>query len=274
MLAQDYYTTHSALTDPRQYAYLFNDLPDDLPGLCQCVRNIYRHYMSDSKIPRTRKREADARYMPNMLQIVVRHDSRPLTIERPKDKRFVGCCRDAALLLCAMLRHKGLPARTRVGFAAYIRPGVHVPGFYVDHVVTEYWDDARWKLADAEQDAALIRYNQLDFDVLDIPRHQFVVGGMAWQQCRAGHMHPNNFGDHPHDQFFRGWWAIRNRHLHDLATLSKTELLLWDTWTLMNLNDKPTPADEQILDRLAGLTQAGDEAFAELRGIWIALQSP
>jgi hypothetical protein len=268
MTPQEFYTTHSTLTDPKQYAYLFNDLPDDLQGLCAVVRGIYRHYMSDKKITKARKREADARTLPNILQIVLKHDKRPLTEERPKEKRFVGCCRDASLLLTSMLRHKGIPARNRVGFAAYICPGVKAPGFYVDHVVTEYWEGGRWKLADAEQDKVLIRYNEIDFDVLDIPRTQFVVAGMAWANCRARHADPYSFGDHPADNFFRGWWAIRNRLVHDLLSLNKMELLLWDSWGMMNYEHKPTPADEQLFDELAKLTQADDSAFDEMRAMY------
>ncbi len=40
MTPQEFYATHSAFSDPKQYAYLFNDLPDDLPSLCAVVRGI------------------------------------------------------------------------------------------------------------------------------------------------------------------------------------------------------------------------------------------
>lgn len=52
--------------------------------------------------------------------------------------RFVGCCRDFSLLFVAALRGRGVPARTRIGFAGYF-----APDFHHDHVVAELWDGHR-----------------------------------------------------------------------------------------------------------------------------------
>ena len=49
---------------------------------------------------------------------------------------MVGVCRHFTLLHVAMLRAQGVPARARCGFGAYFEKGK-----FVDHWVTEYWND-------------------------------------------------------------------------------------------------------------------------------------
>src|SRR5688572_2360553 len=211
MMPQDFYRKHSTQSDPHEYAYLFDALPDDLDSLCQAVRNVYVHYMSGRSFPDAHKPDVDIRYVDKILATIIARNDAPLMVERPPEQRFVGCCRDASLLLAAMLRHKGIPARLRAGFATYINIGVK--DFAVDHVITEVWDAAanRWKFVDAEQDDYLIKHNQIDFDVHDIPHDKFVVGGMAWQQMRNGTVAPETYGWDPNDAMSRGEWPIRNR---------------------------------------------------------------
>lgn len=266
MKPQEFYATQSRMSDPGQFAYLFDDLPADIDGLCRAVRGIYVHYMTED-FPSERKQEVDLRTVSAILERVIAHDDQPLTVKRPKEKRVVGCCRDAALLLCAMLRHRGIPARTRVGFATYIRAGGE--NFNVDHVVTEYWDakSARWKLVDAEQNEYLIEHNRIDFDVHDIPRDRFLVGGKAWQMCRSGAADPLDFGGERGD-FFSGLWAIRSRLIHDLATLNKVELLLWDIWSWMTYEFEPNEAEDRATDDMAALTQGGDEVFEKIQAMY------
>lgn len=78
-----------------------------------------------------------------MLGRLFETDDRPLTEERPPEKRLLGCCRDFTVLLVAVARHEGIPARARVGFAAYF-----IDGYNVDHEVAEVWDagEGRWRL--------------------------------------------------------------------------------------------------------------------------------
>jgi hypothetical protein len=61
----------------------------------------------------------------------------------------------------------------------------------------------------------------------------------------------------------RGWPYLQHNLVHDLAALTKTELLLWDAW---GLADQPASSgDLDVLDRLAELTSSPDPALAELR---------
>jgi transglutaminase-like putative cysteine protease len=47
---------------------------------------------------------------------------RPLGESRSLSERLVGCCRDFTVLFLTMARELGIPARARVGFAAYFIP--------------------------------------------------------------------------------------------------------------------------------------------------------
>ena len=68
---------------------------------------------------------------------------------RPLDRRLVGNCRRFSVLLVAMLRHQGVPARARCGFGAYF-----LPNHFEDHWVVEYWNQegGRWVFVDAQLD--------------------------------------------------------------------------------------------------------------------------
>jgi transglutaminase-like putative cysteine protease len=62
-------------------------------------------------------------------------------------KRVAGTCRHFAVLSCALLRHRGIAAHVRCGFATYFQPGQGL-----DHWITEYRDDSgtRWIRVDSE----------------------------------------------------------------------------------------------------------------------------
>ncbi len=228
-----YYTSQSFITDPGEYANLYTDLPHDIDGLCRVVQGLIIHYrggeMFNYAIPDERKIEIDTRYVPKMLARIQELDARPLTEERPPERRFVGCCRDFATLFCSMARYWGIPTRIRIGFAAYFDPA-----FNPDHEIAECWDadEQRWRLVDPEMSPLHVRENKIAFDVHDVPRNQFMVGGLVWQKYRSGQTDPNLYGVDP-DSDIKGAWFILDKLIQDLAAQNKKELLLWDGWGLM-----------------------------------------
>ena len=270
----DYYARQSPLTDPGRYAGLFAGLPHTIAGLCQVVQGLLIHYMGGERygfqIPQERLAEVNTRYMEQMLARIVELDGRPLAEPRPPEKRLVGCCRDTAALFCAMARHQGLPTRSRYGFAVYFTRWD--PDFNCSHVIAEVWDrgEKRWRLVDPELDDLAIRENAIRFDVHDVPREQFLVGGKAWQMCRAAGADPDKFGVSGFGNM-KGLPFVRGNLIQDLAALNKMELLNWDCWGIM-LKDLEAYTDEEwrLLDKVAVLTQAGNEAFAEMQAIYEA----
>ncbi len=263
-----YYTQQSRFTDPGAYADLYSDLPHDIDGLCRVVQGLIIHYrggsMFDYTIPKDRLPEIDTCYVDRMLRRITERDPRSLTEPRPPESRFVGCCRDFATLFCSMARYRGVPTRTRVGFAAYFDPH-----FYHDHEIVECWDAERqrWHLVDPEMSALHIKENEIAFDVHDVPRDQFIAGGPAWQWYRSGKIDPNLFGVDPADDV-KGAWFIATKLIQDLAAQNKQELLLWESWGLMLSDDMLNEENSALLDRAAALTESGSEAFAEMQSLY------
>jgi hypothetical protein len=168
-------------------------------------------------------------------------------------------------MLSAILREQGVPARSRCGFGAYFTPGK-----FEDHWVCEYWNaaQARWILVDAQLDAVQRKAFNIDFNPLDVPRDRFIIAGDAWQMCRAGRAEADRFGL-SHVPNLHGLWFIAGNVVRDFASLNQTESLPWDVWGLMEMRDDALTDDKKaLLDRVAALTLAGDEAFPEIRKLY------
>jgi len=170
---------------------------------------------------------------------------------RADTEKIVGNCRDFTLLLVAMARHHGIPARSRVGFADYL-----LAGWWLDHVVAEIWDGTRWRLVEPQfPDGYTDPVDGGPFDLLDVPRDRFLVGADAWTACRAGAADPAKFVVWPDNPvpFLRGLPYVRHNLVLDLAALNKQEMVLWDVWGSLNVDTEVAPADAARADELAAL---------------------
>ena len=86
-------------------------------------------------------------------------------------------------------------------------------------------------------------------------------------QCRTRGADPSNFGL-AHVQL-KGLWFIAGNVLRDLASLNRMEMLPWDVWGAMDMNDDALTGEKKaLIDRVAALTLAGDEAFGDVRAIY------
>jgi hypothetical protein len=262
----DYYAGPGLMTDPGEHADLFDGLPTNIPALCQVVQGLLLHVFWAERygvaLSEERQREVGIRRVSEMLARIQGMDDRALAVERVLDKKLVGNCRDFSVLLCAMLRARGVPARARCGFGAYFTPGM-----YEDHWVCEYWngDAGRWVMVDAQLDALQREVLEIPFDPCDVPRDQFLVGGKAWRMCRAGGADPEKFGIFD----MHGLWFIRGDLVRDLLALNKVEVLPWDGWGVIAKPDEElSPDDIALLDRVAELTFVDDPPFAEVRAIY------
>ncbi|HEX4787123.1 MAG TPA: transglutaminase-like domain-containing protein [Actinospica sp.] len=226
--AAEFYLTQSPTSDPGPFAELYRELPDSPAELARVVRGLMIHRLEgplfDHAVAEDRLHDdAETRYTDGILRLIMERNPAPLAEPRAFEDRFVGICRDFALLLCSFLRAKGVPARIRSGFADYFTND----GFHADHVVTEYWDEQRgWLFADAQ----LYAGHEVDFDPADVPRDRFLVAGRAWRQIRAGEAEPKSFGLLTPDIEMVGYWFVAGNIRLDLADLNKVETLLWDIW--------------------------------------------
>jgi hypothetical protein len=162
-----------------------------------------------------------------------------------------------------MARHKGIPARARVGFARYL-----IDGRLIDHEIAEVWDGSagRWRLVEPEiDDGHTDPADGASFDALDVPPDRFLTAPHAWQAARSGAIDPERFIDGPG----LGIWSwLRHNLVHDLAALNKTEMLLWEDWGVPDLRTPPGPGEMPVLDELATLTGQPSPPLAGLRSAY------
>jgi hypothetical protein len=262
----EYFTTPGLITSPGPHTTIFDPLPRDIPSLVRIIQGLMIHIFWAEKygvqLDTARKNEVQLRSVDRMLMRILELDPRPLAEAREPGKRLVGNCRDHSVLLTSILRHQGVPARARCGFGKYFEPNRHV-----DHWVVEYWNAAekRWVLVDAQLDELQCKALSIPFDPLDVPRDQFLVGGKAWQLCRAGQADPDTFGIFD----MKGLWFVRGDFIRDVASLNKVELLPWDGWGLMDKRDEElTPDDLAFLDEVAELTSGDVPEFEKVRDLY------
>ncbi|RJQ71963.1 transglutaminase domain-containing protein [Pseudonocardiaceae bacterium YIM PH 21723] len=226
-------------------------IPGDPVDICRPVGELVIMPTDAQRLnlPADRFDENQLRPAGLLVQRLLALDPAPLTAGREPGSRVVGTCRHFAVLSCALLRHRGIPARVRCGFATYFQPGLGL-----DHWITEYWDE-RWIRIDSEI---------LGKSVLPHPHDlrpgEFLTGGEAWAAYRRGEIDASRFGVDG-----TGNWGpseIRGNAVRDLAALNKVETLPWDEWGRMtDAYDGKTGADyDALLDELAEVCAADDPA--------------
>ena len=197
-----------------------------------------------------------------ILEQVVARDGRPLGAARVPAARLASNCRGFTVLMVAMLRAHGTPARARCGFGGYF-----TDGFFEDHWVCEYWDGGRWVLVDAQIDERQRELFSIGFDVTDVPRDRFLIAGDAWARCPPRRRGPRGVRAQSRSSEAGDWWIAGNL-MRDAAALDNTELLPWDCWGAMPREDEKIGEDlAALFDRLAALTRAPDEVPGELQAL-------
>lgn len=274
--ALSYYAQHSSLTDPGRYAYMFDLLAEeDVPGLARVVAGLIMHPSATElygEPPEPDNRGDGIRSVADTLEHLHGIDDAPLAVAREPRKRPRANCRNFAVLLVSMLRHREIPARKRVGFASYL-PG---PQNYI-HEIAEYWDEARgrWVMVDPQNDDATLdaqrayfesigQPERADFDTFDIQvGESFYTGGLVWRSCRARDADPEGFRVGPDG----GMLGIRISLLQDLDSLNKAELRSWDVWheLMAKSEEKLAAKEKEWLDQAAELMVCVDDRFGEMR---------
>jgi hypothetical protein len=260
-----FYTRPGVMTSGGRQASRFERLPRGVAALAAVAQGLVVHeHMAAAygvTLSEDDRSTVHVRPVEQLLERIVARDDRPLDVARAPAGRIAGNCRHFSVLMVAMLRAQGMPARVRCGFGAYFRKGR-----FEDHWVCEYWHDEeeRWRLVDAQIDAGQRAFFAIDFDLTDVPRDQFLVGGDAWVQYRTGIADPDRFGLSVVNE--AGDWWIAGNLMRDAAALRNLELLPWDCWGAMPGPEDPIDDDRaDLFDRLAELTQSPDANFSELQ---------
>jgi hypothetical protein len=260
-----FYTAPGRMTSAGSYAPLLEALPQDIAVLTAVAQGLLVHeHMAHGygvNLSEADRASVHIRPVQELLAQIVDRDGRPLDFAREPAARLPANCRHFTVLMTAMLRAHGTPARARCGFGGYF-----TPGRFEDHWVCEYWlaGEERWVLVDAQIDDRQRGWFRIDFDVTDLPAGRFLTGGQAWNRYRSGAADPGSFGLSLVNEA-GDWWIAANL-MRDAAALCNTEMLPWDCWGAMPKPDQPITSElAALFDRLAALTENPDAAHAELR---------
>jgi hypothetical protein len=279
-----FYASPAPMTDLAEHEDLLAGLPNEVDALCEVVQGVLIHpfltHLYDVEAsPQRHLEETQLRSADQMLAWLRAAHDRPLIEPRPPAERLLGNCRHHSTLLCALLRHRGVPARARCGFAGYF-----LAGHYEDHWVCEVWrpESEQWGLVDAQLDPVQREKLGISIDPQNATREEFVVGGQAWLRCCSGSADPATFGLSVIRE--SGLAFVCGNLVRDVAALNKLELLPWDVWGLLEhgLGEgnpfERTPeqffaavdaADRAALDEFAEWT-AGDVNFDRVRQAYAA----
>jgi hypothetical protein len=247
------------MTSAGRFAPLLAGLPSTVGGLAAVGHGLLIHEHITGpygvELSEARRQTVHLRRVEDLLGEVVSASDAPLSEARPPASRVAANCRHFTVLLVALLRARGVPARARCGFGMYFRAGLGE-----DHWVAEYRDgQGRWVLVDGQIDAVQRDLFGITFDVTDVPRDGFLVAADAWRRCRAGASDPDTFGLSFLNE--AGWWWIASNMVRDAAALSNVEVLPWDSWGVMPGPDDPVDMD--LFDALAAATIDPDTTVAQ-----------
>jgi Transglutaminase-like superfamily len=262
MEALEFYRKHDLFSDPGEYAGRYLELPTEMNALHAAINDLLIH---NWKVERDRPgwikahpQEVDVFTRPirKVLERVASLGLEPWNQSRPSDRRVVIDCRHFSLLLCSVLRERGIPARTRCGFATYLEE-TH----WMDHWVCEFWEDKqrRWVMEDA------------DLQLHSVPSNQFYTGIHAWEVSRKMPSMAWQFG-YSKEEHDRGAWVARANLVRDFAALNGFVSISGDSWELGDkTDDQLDSADFQLLDEIVRL---GDDnaTFEQRQALYAACQ--
>ena len=255
--AFDVYRTQSRWTDPGRFAAWLAEVSAEPDAVVGAVSGLLLHPFTAPLrglfVPEAALDDRKLRSVEGILARVLARDGGPATGPRSPETRAWCVCAGFARVATAVFRSHGVPARCRVGFAAYFNN----QGFFEDHWVCEYRDGDAWRLLDAQLDDDTRREGGLAFPATDVPRDQFLDASTAWTRMRAGAMDPAVLGLSVLG--LTGAWFVAGNLMLDAAALNKEELLPWEKWSIGRKLTRGTEVPEEWAARF-------DAVATQLRG--------
>ena len=277
----NFYKRTSLYTDLGLYKNFAINLPNDIKELCLLQRNQIIHpfnlcdekmrndansfYGDMTKISKTSLNYENDLFptAQSMIAELLRRNENYSKDRKIEDKIHV-CWREQAILLTSILKAKGFSARVRSGFTTYCNISNKEAG---DHWICEYYNDKekRWVLVDADM---YFDDDNIDFDLLDIPRNKFIFGAEAYLGLRKGKYSDNEiyYASSPKTI---GIKAALHGLFYDFHSLMNDEIIFLHLPKYILDKDLNLTEDElKELDDLATLMLEPDINFFKLREIW------
>ena len=257
----DFYRQYSSFTEPGEYEYLYENLPDSLPELCSLVRSQFVHPYAH--LPRVRNQFPKERWnetgkypsVKTILEGLVSYDSSGIIKERKIEDRLILGCRHNAILLASILKYRGIPARVRTGHVTYLRPG-----FHLSHTICEVWNesDRRWMLVDPST------------AMVDFSRDKFDFSNELWLKMQNGEIDSKQYG---FPGRYSGLVSIVGKVSPDLASLLGTEYPINQYAPMLDYafenDDQLTAEHIETLNKISKLMKTLDaENLSELQEIY------
>jgi hypothetical protein len=246
----DFYKQYSSFTDPGEYAYLYENLPDSLPELCILIKSQFIHPYTE--LPNYKEQISEERWdesvkyptVKSILKGLLTYDSRGLVIDRKPEDRLVLGCREYAILMASIIKYRGIPARVRYGHATYI-----IPGFHGSHTICELWNekDKRWMLVDP------------GMNMIDFSRDKFDFSNDAWLQMQKKEIDPDIYGNPGQ---YSGFVSILAKVNTDLASILGNEYPIYQYAPILDYafkNDNKLSAEQiEMLNKISELMNSLD----------------
>lgn len=277
---KNHYLQTGPFTYAGPYKEYFQSLPDDPRELGNLISHQIIHrvtlregnananadlrYGDMNEYPWYRSRCEDDMFLtaPAIAAELFRLDPWGFVPDRRVENKLVLTCRYVSVLVSAIYKAKGIPCRSRAGFAPYFQPGVSM-----DHWINQVWNEKenRWQTMDADgfYDEAAMGLNQYD-----MKEEQFDWAAQAWLDIRGGKTDGRQF--------------LYADGLGTCSLKAVIRYLFYDFHALMNHEisyvfqpcyvdgkfDSLTEKDFKELDELAKLLLSPDENFKALRNLW------
>lgn len=279
-----HYQQTGPYTYPGAYKDYFKTLPSDIKilghlvcsqvihpiTLLECKEEMFPLYGDLRTYPKYRMINEDDIFQTavSMTAELFRLNEEGFVLNRAVKEKIVVTCRYVSVLMCAILKSKDIPCRSRAGFFSYW-PDVKESS---DHWINEYWneDEGRWTAFDA--DGFYPFETLLGFSQYDIPKDKFAKAADVWLGIREGRLDGERYiYSDAHNT--RGLNAAVRQLFYDYHALMNHEVsyhclpsYIYNTSRFKQLSE----AELQIIDELAHYMLLPDENYSKLKELWLS----
>lgn len=195
-----------------------------------------------------------------MTAELFRLDGRGFVPGRRVEDKIIVSCRYVSVLMSAILKAKGVPCRSRSGFAPYFGEGRSD-----DHWINQYWSGEKngWVTFDAD---GFFDADVIGFDQYDMPESRFDWAADTWLKLR------NDPSDGERFVYAGGLTSLKaaiRAVFYDFHSLMNNEISFkFQPAYVDDKFERLTEAELCEIDGLCRLMQDPDGNFDKLREIW------